>query len=301
MRYCVGTIMLLVVLACGTRHCRGGAIAGRLLLEGDSAKPLAKIVVVLELFNEKYMAYTDVIKEMQTGDDGRFGFSDLQKGKYQVRFASRRFRRGGDLDKYFAPPMRDLLIDDQNMSYTRDISVQVGVTIRGRVVDDTNKPIKGVLIAPHLDFTSGNLSTKSDQNGNYILTGIRPEAECELLYGIFGGCDYGRTQTLPKEQMKPGSEIKIPDIMFEKKTGKPDLIGIVFDKDGVPVVSMKALTLKSSDPTISGAIIAIKGKFALELPTGKYTICLNRQQGFKPLIEVNVIKGQEAKVEVHLP
>jgi hypothetical protein len=261
--------------------CNAGTIEGRVLLDGDSAKPLGRIEAVLDMFNEQYNMYTDLVKVMQIEDDGKFTFSDLKDGKYQVRFASNRFRSGGDLAAYFAPPIRDVVINDQNKSYARDVAVQVGVTIKGKVVDEANHPIEGVVVAPHVDATNGNLSVRTDGSGDFVLTGIRPDADCEILYGIFAKCDYGRTQIINKDRMKAGGEVVIPDVVFEKKTGKPDLIGIVLDGDGIPLAKMKSLTLKCVDPTIGGAIIAIKGKFAIEVPTGKYTSMPESESGIR--------------------
>ncbi len=149
--------------------------------------------------------------------DGRFTIDNLEDGRYRIRLSAEGSARQKFADHYLKSATvtgKDVLetglwVREGRIEGQLDLVLSsAGARIEGVVVDDAEKPAVGVLViavpeAKRRNLRSSYESQRTDQNGHFLLRGIRPGRYTLLAgEGEAGFVDYGDPEFLKKYEDK---------------------------------------------------------------------------------------------------
>lgn len=149
--------------------------------------------------------------------DGRFTIENLENGRYRVLWSAGGSARQKFADYYLKSATvagKDVLetglwVREGRIEGRLDLVLSpAAARIEGVVVDDAEKPAVGVLVvavpeAKHRDLRSSYQSQRTDQNGRFLMRGMRPGRYTLLAWeGEAGFVDYGDPEFLKRYEDK---------------------------------------------------------------------------------------------------
>ena len=156
--------------------------------------------------------------------------------------------------------------------------------ISGTVLDATGTPVSNIVVQCYVR-SSGSFvgaETRTDENGNFTIGGLS-DATYELIIKDQSGKTIPLSEniyfTLPKDA---GTKlnIRLPRDYGEDppQSGSGTLSGIALDNAGHPVGDAKVLvTDKATGRHVSVLTTTPEGSFEIQLPTGEYTVEIQKQ------------------------
>jgi hypothetical protein len=275
-----------------------GVIAGR-VTDRETGAPLHKVIVTLTPFPSRTTApdARPQPRRAETDGNGRYAFSGLAAGAYNLLFAGAEFKLAYLPHVYGAPRPRDLtqrpigrpltVADGQTID-NADVALWRGLAIDGRIVDDGGDPLAGVQVMAVMAGASRPVSLRvmSDDRGIFRVFGLAP--------GRYLVC------ATPSHHARTGDDVReryvktcAPSLLSEADAQVVELTtgdfggveirlqrsrafrvaGVALDSEGAPVSRVSLVTMDGSMVTSSGTQADASGRFTFTgLTPGQYAV-----------------------------
>jgi len=277
------------------------------VVSGSDGKPIPGVIVDLALVGDhgncSYKATTD--------NDGRYQFTGLTAAHYSISSVSPPC--GSQWIRLAGWKMRQDVIIGEGKTATQDFQLSPGARLKGRVLDDTGKPIANADVSCDLDS-----ATEVGPQHMYQLPGqwYRAEARTDkagcFVLGALTRETY-RVHVQPPEGSDlagggvrginaiEGPDVALQDIGLSKGAA---IQGIAVGPDGKPIAGGEARLLARGRQETSNT--DANGRFTFKgLPTGRYKVIVNPPEDSvccaRAVDGIGAVRGFCAEERIELP
>jgi len=203
---------------------RGGRIKGK-VVRADTYEPVQNAGVSAGLIEYEEGGTTKITrsKSAKTDEAGMFETESLKSGEqYQIRVYHHEYP-----PKIIAEPVTITGLDTIDVG---TITLDIGGTVEGKVIDADGKPIRNARLSARWD--GGSRATEVDKKGEYELRGVLPGQR--IIYcNIFPHDGVGRRRNLFKTAVVPAGETVTVDFAL----GEGIEVSMVITDNGHPVAN----------------------------------------------------------------
>jgi protocatechuate 3,4-dioxygenase beta subunit len=236
----------------------GVTLTGQLV--GEANEPVAGKVSLRGIDGGPVSVLLRSRLSVETDSEGSFSLGPLPAGEHTLQAESRGY----------ASKNVDVSVSGRaSVEDVGDVALERGLSISGRVIDETGKPIARAVVMVNqpargmLSSTGeGFLVSETDEEGRFVLAGLSPGPQ--HVHASAPG--YGRSDFIAAEPGMSGLTLTL------ELAG--EIRGIVVDPDGRPVPAFRAVA-RSSAPrgTPTRSFEDAEGLFVLEsVPEGEYAL-----------------------------
>lgn len=261
---------------------RGVGIYGRVL--DPKGEPIEGAFVDADPTSRAPFSRSAPTSVQRSDTEGRFAILGVESGPYRL------YARHPD----FAPSAFEASVSDRDVEV--DLVLGAGVTVTGRLVDESDKPLIGRVVLEAIDGKSvgglieSRLSADTDPRGAYVLRGV-PRGEHRLKLSARG---YGSEHV----EVYVGSEptVDVGDVVLEVGIA---IHGVVVDTTGTPVAGARLQAFPSMGSGRSRGMerpdeeeADAEGRFVLAgLDEGLYQLMAHARGFGRELVEAEARRG----------
>lgn len=184
----------------------GGALAGKLVLPGDSPYPAAelagKTIELVKHGEDSLHVFGGAFRSVKIGQDLGFEFGGLPAGEYELAF---------DPGSFVPEQVEGLNVEPGKVRPV-DVPLEIGLALSGRTIDDAGRPVPKARVLARSersgDWSPGRHRTaESDEKGAFQIRGLVPGKVG--LQALSLGFDGARLElgTLAERDVREGLEL----------------------------------------------------------------------------------------------
>jgi len=258
---------------------RGAVLGGRITDASGKAVAAAQ-VTLCEGRTHQGKTYYQTRRTTFSRTDGRYEIVGIPPGSYRLEVLPPGLVRDGE--SRYAGAVKDGLVFAEGNRFTADVTLEIGPTIAGRVVDAGGRPVEGVVIRAtavekqkpityRLEPRSPR-ATQSDSDGRFTIQGLDDSVEFYLLSGWKTGFEPTWVRNVSPGQA--GIEVTL--------RGTRSVNGrVTFAATGRPAAEFRLQGKRVAGPDGTPARVYsrpdahfadLEGRFTLALVPGRYTI-----------------------------
>jgi len=270
-------------------------------------KPIAGVTIDLELTGDhgkcSYQAITD--------NDGRYQFTGLAAGRYMVSNVCP--PSGSQWIRLAGWKMRQDASVGEGKTATKDFQLTAGSRLKGRVLDDTGKPIADAAVTCNMDSATEvgpkqmyqmpgqwySAEAHTDKSGCFVLGALTQETYRVQVHPPEGS-DRAWASVRGINALE-GQDTALQDVILSKGAA---IVGVALGPDGKPIAGAEAVL--SPGGSQDTRVCNEKGAFAFKgLPTGKYAVTVNPPEESKwcptVIAATPAIRGFRVEQRIALP
>ena len=274
----------------------GGTILGTVRRESDGS-PVTKFTFSLvhtEKQSERRYRSGTYRNHKQESDDGSFQCEDVGPGEYTIYIATE------GLADFETEPFTV----EPNAQTTLDIYIPEGASLRGRVVDELERPVPEAVVEE-----SSSLSRRRSEKGIYSQNWRTPDppkktSTDDVGQFVLSGLNPGKI-TL-KVTHPDYADLEVSDVVVSEETPVEDLVlrlergtlvhGWVKDFDG-KLMSNVSVSLQGGGRNLSGRT-DYRGEYRIEhVPNGTYESRLTRPEAILPRVTIENEEEREINID----